>query len=146
MIGVPMVGAYRGNVRRPGPLLWLKYAFGGSLPPEYADWVLHDTTTGTWVLRHVARVLVVIALPVAAILIWLPAGIGLRVLTAFVCAACAVLLTTILSNDMTERRAHRAGFEWGLAERTRAERATDAQRLANQRRRDRIEARRRRRT
>jgi hypothetical protein len=133
------------GMRRPGPLLWLKYAFGGSLPPGYAEWVLHDTTAGTWVLRHIARVLVVIAVPVAAILIWLPASIGLRGLTAFVCAACAVLLTAILSNDMTERRLHRAGYEWGLGERIRAQRAGDAQRSANQRRRERIAARRQRR-
>jgi hypothetical protein len=133
-------------MRRPGPLLWLRYAFGGSLPEEYRDWVKHDTTSSTWLLRHLARVLVVIALPEIAILIWLPAGIGLRIMTAVVCGSCAVLLTAILSNDMTERRLHHAGFEWGVGERLRSERAIDAQRLANQRRRERIAARRARRS
>jgi hypothetical protein len=129
-------------MRRPGPLRWLGYAFGGRLPEEYREWVLHDTTASTWVFRHLSRVLVVIAVPVAAILIWLPAGFGIRALTAFVCASCVVLMTAILSNDMTERRLHRAGYEWGLGEQLRARRATDAQRLANQRRRDRVAARR----
>jgi hypothetical protein len=122
-------------MRRPGLLLWLRYAFGGRLPAEYSKWVLHDTTSSSWVVRHVARVLVVITAPVVAILVWLPADFGLRVLTAFVCAACAVLLTAILSNDMTERRLNRAGYEWGTGERARALRAVDAQKLANQRRR-----------
>lgn len=129
-------------MRRPGLLLWLRYAFGGRLPAEYSEWVLHDTTSSSWVVRHVARVLVVITAPVVAILVWLPADFGLRVLTAFVCAACAVLLTAILSNDMTERRLNRAGYEWGTGERARALRAVDAQKVANQRRRERIEARR----
>jgi hypothetical protein len=83
-------------------------------------------------------VLVVILVPVVAVLVFLPADPGLRGLTAFTCAACAVLLTAILSNDMTERRLHRAGYEWGLGERLRSERSVEAQRAANRRRRERI--------
>jgi hypothetical protein len=129
-------------VRRPGLFRWLIYAFGGHLPPEYAEWVRHDTTCSTWLLRHLARVLVVIAAPVAAIMLWLPASVGVRALTAFTCAACAVLLTSILSNDMTERRLEAAGYDWGTGARLRSARATDTQRRANQRRRERIAARR----
>jgi Family of unknown function (DUF5313) len=130
---------------RPGVLRWLAYAFGAGLPPRYRTWVLHDTTTSTWVLRHLARTLVVIALPALALLFFLPADLEIRALTAFVTTACVVLLTAILSNDMTERRIAQAGYEWGTGEATRARRAVDSQRSANQQRRARIEARQQRR-
>ena len=44
-----------GSPRRPGPLRWVLYAFGRGLPAEYREWVLHDLTTRTWVLRHLLR-------------------------------------------------------------------------------------------
>ena len=40
---------------RPGPLLWIRYAYGAALPERYRTWVLHDVTTRTWVLRHLVR-------------------------------------------------------------------------------------------
>src|SRR5438270_10695110 len=40
---------------RPGPLQWIRYAYGAALPPRYRTWVLHDVTTRTWALRHVLR-------------------------------------------------------------------------------------------
>lgn len=54
-------------MRRPNPLRWVYYAYGGRLPDEYREWVLHDATTRTWLLRFAARI-VVQALP------WLVAG------------------------------------------------------------------------
>lgn len=40
---------------RPNPVLWIWYAFGGRLPDRHREWVLHDVTCRTWVLRHLAR-------------------------------------------------------------------------------------------
>lgn len=128
-------------VKRPGVVRWLRYAVTGRLPAEYAAWVLHDTTAPTWVLRHVARVVVILVLPTAAVLLVVPTNLGIRVLTAFTCWGCALLLTGILSNEMTERRANAAGYPWGTAERTRARRARESQVSANYRRRERIAAR-----
>src|SRR2546423_1910838 len=59
-------------MERPGPLRWLRYAAGGALPARYNAWVLHDTTCATWVLRHLARAVAVLALPSAALLLFLP--------------------------------------------------------------------------
>ncbi|GAB3278413.1 DUF5313 family protein [Parasphingorhabdus pacifica] len=50
-----------GERLRPNPLWWIWYAFGGSLPDRHREWVLHDITTRTWVLRHIARTLVQIS-------------------------------------------------------------------------------------
>lgn len=41
--------------RRPNPLLWLYYQYGGKLPNTYREWVLHDSTARTWLLRVVLR-------------------------------------------------------------------------------------------
>jgi hypothetical protein len=55
------------TMRRPNPVQWVRYAYGGRLPDRYRPWVLHDVTTRTWLLRFVARI-VVEALP------WIVAG------------------------------------------------------------------------
>jgi len=69
-------------VVRPPLHRWLWYALGGRLPQRHRAWVLHDTTTGTWWLRHVARVFVQMAVPIALVLIVLPAPFGLRAAVA----------------------------------------------------------------
>lgn len=113
---------------RPGPVTWLRYAVLGSLPPEYAEWVLHDVTTSTWLLRHMARVLVLLIVPEAVLVTVIPASAATRALTAFVTGACVVLMMSILANDSVERTAHRAGYPWGTAQRMRGERAVQEQR------------------
>lgn len=132
-------------MKRPGILLWLRYALGTGLPDEYDEWVLHDTTCSTWLLRHFARVLTVIAAPLVVIAVVIPAGPQVRALTAITVGLCQLLLFAIIGSDMTERRLVRAGYPWGTGERTRARRAIEAQRLGNQRRRERAAQRRARR-
>ena len=48
-------------MRRPDPVHWLWYAYGGTLPARYRDWVRRDLAGPHWVPRHVARVLVQLA-------------------------------------------------------------------------------------
>ncbi|GAB3874184.1 hypothetical protein GCM10029964_015730 [Kibdelosporangium lantanae] len=55
------------DVKRPNPLLWLWYAFGGKLPMAYREWVLHDATAPTWLVRHVLRRLIFMV-PIFALL------------------------------------------------------------------------------
>lgn len=128
--------------QRPGPLRWLWYAFGGSLPSRHAAWVLHDTTSRTWLLRHVLRSVVVLAVPVAALAIFLPASAGVRLLIALTAGACGLVFQMVHTIETTERRAIAAGFPPGTAEATRHQRAIQAQRAANERRRTRNAARR----
>ncbi len=47
--------------KRPNPLQWIWYAYGGRLPQRLREWVLYDITCRSWVLRHVARTLVQIS-------------------------------------------------------------------------------------
>ncbi len=126
---------------RPGAGQWLRYAAGAGLPDRYADWILHDVTCATWVLRHVARALAVIVVPAVLLLLFLPTTMDIRVLTVVTVAGCQLLLLMILINEITERRAHKAGFPWGTASATRSLRATEDQRRAVARRRQRRAAR-----
>lgn len=43
------------SAKRPNPLLWLYYQYGGRLPEAYHDWVLHDATSKLWLLRAFVR-------------------------------------------------------------------------------------------
>jgi hypothetical protein len=126
---------------RPDPLRWLWYAVGGRLPRRYSPWVVHDTTSPVWVLRHLFRIIVTLALPVTAVAVWLPGGTGLRALTAFVTGACALMFTILYANEIAEWRLVQAGYPWGMAAETRSRRSEATQRLANQRRRERVQAR-----
>ena len=46
----------------PGPLGWLRFAFGFRLPPQNVHWVRHELTDAGWRWRTVLRHLVVIGL------------------------------------------------------------------------------------
>jgi hypothetical protein len=108
---------------RPNPLRWLWFAIWGPLPERHRVWVLYDATCSTWVLRHVARLVLLAAVPTSAILIWLPAPIGLRGMTAFVAGFCALLFTVIWVNEATEHRLVQAGWRWGIGPEVRQARA-----------------------
>lgn len=117
------MAAYSRISRRPGPLRWVWYALSGRLPMSYREWVLHDLTCPTWPLRHLARLLVVLA-PVAAILIAvLPGPLVIRgegvVLGSFV----GLSLTFVFLEDATDRRATRFGYPSGTPQAVREQRA-----------------------
>ncbi len=114
-------------MNRPGPLLWLRYTVTGSLPERYSEWVLHDVTTGTWFVRFLARLLVLLAVPEVLVVLLVPASGDIRALTAVVTGSCVVLLLSILSSDSVERVAQRAGYPWGTAQRLREERSIRTQ-------------------
>lgn len=115
---------------RPNPLRWLWFVVWGPLPERHRVWVLYDATCWTWVLRHVARLVLLATVPTTAILIWLPGPLGLRGLTAFVAASGALLFTAIWVNEATEHRLVQAGWRWGIGPDVRDARAEMTERLA----------------
>ncbi len=112
-------------IRRPNPVQWVRYTFGGRLPDRYREWVLHDTTSRNWLWRFVLRVLVE-ALP------WLVAGYLLLTLftplpAGYVVGALALALalslyfTVTSADELTEARLVKHGFRAGTGkERRRA--------------------------
>lgn len=102
------------TLRRPSPLRWIYYAYGGRLPDEYRDWVLHDATTRTWLPRYAARI-VVQALPwlVAGfvLLTWLTPVPVLATVGALSLALLLSLFFTVTSADeLTEVKLTQHGF------------------------------------
>jgi hypothetical protein len=112
-------------VTRPNPFLWVYYQYGGRLPTRYRQWVLHDGTCRTWLLRMVVRGLVMVA-PVAAVLflgfLWfghsLPLAAGSIVLGVLV----SLRYSLSYSVESVDRRLSRHGYprEHGSAVRAQA--------------------------
>ena len=102
-------------VVRPAPHRWVWYALGGGLPKRNSTWVLHDTTVPTWWLRHIARSLVQVALPVALVMTFLPAGWGLRAAAAGGGLALALFYSLAYMPETTENRVMKAGYPAGTA-------------------------------
>jgi hypothetical protein len=109
-------GAPTEPVSRPAPHRWIWYALGGRLPERNRGWVLHDTTTGTWWLRHIARSLVQTAIPIALVMTLLPAGWGLRAAAAGAGVFLAMFYALAYMTETTENRVVNAGYPVGTAE------------------------------
>ena len=103
-------------VVRPVPHRWIWYALGGRLPERHRGWVLHDTTTGSWWLRHVLRSLVQMVVPIALILALLPASWGLRLAAAGGGVFLALIFSLAYMPETTENRVVKAGYPAGTAQ------------------------------
>jgi Family of unknown function (DUF5313) len=111
---------------RPTALQWIRYAYGGGLPRELAPWVLHDTTTRTWVLRHLSRSVVQLVPVIAVCLAAIPVSFGYRASAAAGGLVLALMFSIAYITETTEHRVAKAGFEAGTAARVREERAEQA--------------------
>jgi len=122
-------------VVRPAPHRWLWYAFGGRLPQANRGWVLYDTTTDTWWARHIARVFVQLTIPVAVVMLFLPAGLGLRAAVAGGGIFLAMIYSLAYMNEVTENRVVKAGYPSGTAYARRDERSLLKQQKESERKR-----------
>lgn len=111
-----MIPSERATLVRPAAHRWVWYALGGRLPERHRSWVLHDTTTGSWWLRHIARSLVQMALPIALVLTLLPAPWGLRAATAGGGVVLALIFSLAYMFETTENRVVKAGHPAGTAQ------------------------------
>jgi len=102
-------------IHRPNPVRWIWYALGGGLPERNSGWVLHDTTTGTWWLRHIARSLVQMAVPIVLVMALLPASWTLRAAAAGGGIFLALFYSLAYMPETTENRVVKAGYPAGTA-------------------------------
>jgi hypothetical protein len=102
-------------VVRPAAHRWLWYAIGGRLPARHRGWVLFDTTTGTWWARHIARMLVQMSIPIALIMVFLPAPLGLRAAVAGGGIFLGLIYSLAYMPETTENRVVKAGYPAGTA-------------------------------
>src|SRR3954454_20786812 len=122
-------------VVRPALHRWLWYALGGRLPRRHRSWVLFDTTTDTWWARHIARILVQLAVPIALVLTLLPAGWGLRLAAAGGGVFLAMIYALAYMNETVENRVVKAGYPAGTAEARRDRRSVVKQQRESERKR-----------
>jgi hypothetical protein len=123
------------EIRRPNPFRWLWYAFGGSLPRRYAAWIYHDTTTRTWALRHVARSMAQLAIPIAAVLIFVPGPFWMRGMAALGGVFLGLFFSLAYMPETVENRIVQAGFPPGTATAARHGAAEDREAAESVRRR-----------
>ena len=124
-----------GRPRRPGPLRWLWYAMGGTLPDRFREWVLHDTTTRTWALRHLLRSLVQLAVPIALVLVFVPGAFWIRGMAALGGIFLALFFATAYMPETVENRVKRAGYPAGTATTVRERAAREREAHDGERRR-----------
>jgi len=122
-------------VHRPGALRWLWYAMGGGLPARSRGWVLHDTTTRTWALRHLVRSLVQMAVPIAAVLLLVPGPFWIRGMAALGGLFLGLIFSIAYMTETTENRVVKAGYPVGTATRVREAAAGVREQQESQRRR-----------
>jgi hypothetical protein len=125
-----------GEVRRPDPLHWLWYALGGGLPRRFSRWVLHDTSTRTWALRHVLRSFVQLAVPIALVLVLVPGAFWIRGMAALGGILLALFFSLAYMTETTENRVKRAGYPPGSAQLARDRLARERELLDRGRRRE----------
>lgn len=110
-------------ILRPNPLQWVRYAFGGRLPDRYRDWVLHDTTSRTWLWRFVLRVVVetlpllIIGFVVLTLLTPVPVGLTFGALA--IALVTSLYFTVTSADELTEARLVKHGFPPGTGKQTR---------------------------
>jgi hypothetical protein len=102
-------------LRRPDPVRWIWYALGGGLPARFSPWVLHDTTTRTWALRHVLRSFVQLSVPIALVLIFVPGEFWIRGMAALGGVFLGLFYSLAYMPETTEGRVVRAGYPSGTA-------------------------------
>lgn len=145
MLGVPNV--YDGAVssRRPNPLQWVRYVVTGRAPERLHEWVLHDVTSRTWVLRHCVRFLIQLLPLILLVVLVVPLPIGMRLGLAAVGVLGSVVFSFGYVVEGAERRVEKAGYPFGTAAKIREDRAVRTQRESAARRREKIAQRRARR-
>jgi hypothetical protein len=121
--------------RRPGILRWLWYAMGGGLPARHSAWVLHDTSTRTWALRHVLRSMVQLAIPIALVLVLVPGPFWIRSMAALGGILLGLFFSLGYMTETTENRVKRAGYPAGSAQAARDRAAREREAAESERRR-----------
>jgi Family of unknown function (DUF5313) len=130
------VAASATPLRRPGPLRWLRYALGGRLPQRFSPWVLHDTSTGTWFLRHVARTMVQLAIPIGLVLLLVPGEFWIRGMAALGGILLALIYSVAYVTEFLENRVVKAGYPVGSAQAARDRYAREREVHESRRRRE----------
>lgn len=96
------------RAEHPGVLRWLYYAYGGGLDARFAQWVLHDLTCRTWLLRHLMRALVQCA--PSLLLLLLPGPLSLRLYLPALVFLGGAFISLSFAWEARNQRLYKHGF------------------------------------
>ncbi|HEY2764764.1 MAG TPA: DUF5313 family protein [Pseudonocardiaceae bacterium] len=111
-------------LKRPNPLQWVWYAYGGGLPQHLREWVLHDLTCRSWVLRHLGRTLA--QWVPTLLLMLLPGPLSLRASLPVLVLIGALYVSISYIEETCEHRLAKHGFPLGMAKEMRRARVETA--------------------
>jgi Family of unknown function (DUF5313) len=92
----------------PGPLGWLRFAWGFRLPAENVHWVRHELTDPGWrgrtVLRHLVVIVPVCGVLVVVLAILLPAPLWVSLTMVALILAGSLFTVTLYADDIRAAR------------------------------------------
>lgn len=103
------------RTQRPNPFQWVWYAFGGRLPERCCEWVLHDITCRTWVLRHLARSLTQL-FPLYIVVLLLPGPLWIRLASLLLGVAVGLFYSVCYMEQTCEHRLLKHGHPPGIGQ------------------------------
>ncbi|MCR6487891.1 DUF5313 domain-containing protein [Amycolatopsis sp. OK19-0408] len=113
------------DMQRPGPLRWIRYVYGGRLPERYREWVLHDATAKTWLLRFAVRIcfeaLPWLAGAFALLVAFTPVPVPLLLGGLALSLVLGLFFTLTSADELAEVRLGKHGFPRGTGKKVRAE-------------------------
>ncbi len=104
---------------RPNPVLWIWYAYGGRLPQRHSEWVLHDVSARTWMVRHALRSLV--QLSPGLLFLLMPGPLWIKAMALLGGVILGLWYSLAYAEFTVEHRAHKQGYPLGTARRMREE-------------------------
>lgn len=98
----------------PGPLGWLRFAYGFRLPDKNVHWVRHELTDAGWrsrtVIRHLAVMVPVCVVLVALLAIFLPAPLWVSAMMVVLILTGSVLTVALYADDLRAARLRQHGL------------------------------------
>lgn len=99
-----------GESDHPSLLRWLGYAFGGTLPRRYHDWVFHDLTGPDWRLREAGRIMLFAIVPIVVLLL-LPGPLDIRIYCALFVLIGPLFVGLAYGDELRDRRLRQHGMK-----------------------------------
>ena len=99
-----------GEAEHPSLGRWLLYAFGGTLPERYHDWVFHDLTGPDWRLRGAGRIMLFAIVPIIGLLL-LPGPLEIRIYCALFVVIGPLFVGLAYGDELRDRRLRQHGMK-----------------------------------
>jgi uncharacterized protein DUF5313 len=98
----------------PGPLGWLRFAYGFRLPARNIHWVRHELTDAGWrwrtLIRHLAAIVPICAILAVVLTILLPTQLWVIAMMVALILSGSVLTVALYADDLRAARLRQHGL------------------------------------